>query len=81
MWTEDNNKLSASLSFSDFRSAIAFMVESSFYIEDMNHHPEWRNVYNKVEIELTTHDAGNIVTDKDRKLSEILDRLYKKYVT
>ena len=81
MWTEENNKLKASYSFSDFRSAMAFMMESAFYIEDMNHHPEWRNVYNKVEIELTTHDAGNIVTDKDRKLSEILDRLYKKYVT
>ncbi len=81
MWTEENNKLSASLKFSDFRSAMAFMMESAFYIEDMNHHPEWKNVYNRIDIDLTTHDAGNTVTDKDRKLAEKLEKLYMKYTS
>lgn len=59
--------------FASFASAIAWMVKASFAIEKLNHHPEWTNVYNKVHVVLTTHDAGNTVTDKDRKLATVLD--------
>ncbi len=59
--------------FASFASAIAWMVKASFAIEKLNHHPEWTNVYNKVHVVLTTHDAGNIITDKDRKLATVLD--------
>lgn len=59
--------------FTSFASAIAWMVKASFAIEKLNHHPEWTNVYNKVHVVLTTHDAGNTITDKDRKLATVLD--------
>lgn len=52
------------------------MTKVAFVAEKMNHHPNWSNVYNKVEIALSTHDAGNTVTDKDRKLSAEIDRIY-----
>jgi 4a-hydroxytetrahydrobiopterin dehydratase len=77
MWTESDNRLSADLEFKDFESAIAFMVEAADIIAQHNHHPEWSNVYNKVHIELTTHDAGNKVTDKDRNLATALTQLHK----
>jgi 4a-hydroxytetrahydrobiopterin dehydratase len=51
------------------------MVKASFVIEKIDHHPEWSNIYNKVHVTLTTHDAGNTITEKDRKLAEILDSL------
>jgi 4a-hydroxytetrahydrobiopterin dehydratase len=51
------------------------MVKASFEIEKLNHHPEWSNVYNKVHVSLTTHDAGNTITEKDKQLAEILDLL------
>lgn len=49
------------------------MIKASFAIEKLNHHPEWTNVYNKVHVVLTTHDAGNTITEKDRKLAIVLD--------
>lgn len=79
MWTEKNNALNATLKFKDFAEAFAFMTEIAFYAEKMNHHPNWSNVYNTVEIKLNTHDAGNIVTEKDRKLAEAIDKVYKKF--
>jgi 4a-hydroxytetrahydrobiopterin dehydratase len=75
MWQENNNQLVRSFEFKDFVQAFSFMTRVAFAAEKMNHHPEWSNVYNKVEIKLSTHDAGNIVTDKDRKLAEIIDGL------
>jgi len=51
------------------------MVKAAFIIEKMNHHPEWSNVYNKVHVVLRSHDAGNIVTDRDRELAKALDTL------
>lgn len=77
MWKESNNRLSADLEFKDFKAAMDYMVEAAKVIDAHNHHPEWSNVYNKVHIELTTHDAGNKVTEKDRKLAEALAELYK----
>lgn len=75
MWTEKNNQLVRSFEFKDFVQAFSFMTRVAFAAEKMNHHPEWSNVYNKVEVRLSTHDAGNIVTDKDRKLAAEIDKL------
>ena len=79
MWTEENNSLQANFEFKDFSEAFAFMTEVAFQAEKQNHHPNWSNVWNKVSIQLNTHDAGNIVTDKDRKLAQSIDAIYKKY--
>ena len=54
---------------------MAWMVKAAFAIEKLNHHPEWSNVYNKVSVSLTTHDAGNTITDKDRELAKALDAI------
>ncbi|MBC8152045.1 MAG: 4a-hydroxytetrahydrobiopterin dehydratase, partial [Bacteroidetes bacterium] len=61
--------------FADFSEAFAFMTRVALAAEKMDHHPWWSNVYNKVTIELTTHDAGNTITDKDRKLAGQIDKL------
>jgi 4a-hydroxytetrahydrobiopterin dehydratase len=75
MWKEENNKLYKKFEFKDFSEAFAFMTRVALAAEKMDHHPLWTNVYNKVEIWLNTHDAGDIVTDKDRELSKTIDRL------
>lgn len=77
MWTEENNTLKRTFQFKDFIEAFAFMTKVAILAEKMNHHPNWSNVYNKVSIELSTHDAGDIVTEKDRKLAEAIDKLAK----
>ncbi len=74
-WKEENNQLTRSFKFKDFIEAWAFMTKVAMTAEKMNHHPEWSNVYNKVEITLTTHDKGNTVTDKDRELAKKIDEL------
>lgn len=79
MWTEVNNQLQVTLKFKDFVEAFAFMTEVAFYAEKQNHHPNWSNVWNTVNIELSTHDAGNIVTEKDHKLATIITEIYQKY--
>ncbi len=79
MWTEEDNKLKAQFEFSDFIEAFAFMSSVAILAEKDNHHPFWTNVYNKVNIELCTHDAGNIVTDKDRKLAKAIDKVYLRH--
>jgi len=79
-WTEANNKLSATYKFKNFMEAFAFMTEVAFHAEKQNHHPNWNNVYNTVQIDLTTHDAGNTVTEKDRKLAKTIDGIVEKYV-
>ena len=75
MWKEEDNKLKQTFQFKDFSEAFAFMTRVALAAEKMDHHPNWSNVYNRVSIELNTHDAGNIVTDKDRKLAAIIDKL------
>lgn len=75
MWVEENDKLKKTFEFRDFTEAFAFMVRVAFLAEQHGHHPNWSNVYNKVTIELCTHDKGNIVTEKDRKLALAIDRL------
>jgi 4a-hydroxytetrahydrobiopterin dehydratase len=75
MWTEKDNKLTKTFEFKDFQEAFAFMTRVAFLAEQQGHHPNWSNVYNKVEIELTTHDEGNRITEKDRKLSVAIDKI------
>ena len=79
MWTQVNDQLQASFTFKDFKEAFAFMTEVAFHAEAQAHHPNWSNVYNQVHIHLTTHDAGNVVTDKDHKLAETISTIYAKY--
>lgn len=75
MWIEAKNKLSKTIEFSDFSEAFAFMTRVALLAEQHNHHPRWINVWNRVEIELNTHDAGNVVTEKDRALAKAIDQL------
>lgn len=74
-WEEINNSLYRKFEFKDFSEAFAFMTRVALAAEKMNHHPKWTNVWNTVEVWLSTHDAGNVVTEKDRKLAEKIDRL------
>jgi 4a-hydroxytetrahydrobiopterin dehydratase len=76
MWKEENNKLKKEFTFKDFVHAFAFITRVAFIAEKMNHHPEWTNVWNRVSVSLSTHDAGDIVTDKDRKLAEAMDKVF-----
>ena len=75
MWTEEDNKLQKTFTFTDFTEAFGFMTKVAIEAEKMNHHPDWSNVYNTVSFKLSTHDAGDIVTEKDHKLAEIIDQL------
>lgn len=75
MWEEKNNTLYRTFEFKNFSEAFAFMTRVALEAEKMDHHPDWSNVYNKVEIRLSTHSAGDIVTEKDRKLAKKIDEL------
>jgi len=79
MWTEQDNQLEATFQFLDFAQAFAFMTEVAFHAEKQDHHPNWSNVWNRVSIQLTTHDAGNTVTAKDRTLAATITGIYKRY--
>ncbi len=79
MFEEKDNKLVAEFTFKDFTEAFGFMTEVAFHAEKQNHHPNWSNVWNKVVIELTTHDAGNVVTEKDFKLAATIVGVFDKY--
>ena len=73
-WSIVNEKLHKEFQFDSFNQAFGFMTRAAMEIEKMNHHPEWFNVYNKITIELTTHDAGGI-TKNDVHLAKILNSL------
>jgi 4a-hydroxytetrahydrobiopterin dehydratase len=74
-WDEKDNALYACFMFTDFSAAFAFMTRVALLSEKHDHHPIWKNTWNKVEIWLTTHSAGNTITDKDRKLAEGISEL------
>lgn len=74
-WIEEENALCKKFVFKDFKEAMLFMNKVALFAEEQNHHPWWSNVYNKVEIKLTTHDAGNTVSDKDRRLAQAIDEI------
>ena len=73
-WSIKKDKLHKEFQFNDFNQAFGFMTRAAMEIEKMNHHPEWFNVYNRITVELTTHDAGGI-TDNDVNLARILNSL------
>lgn len=75
MWYEEENKLVKIFTFKNFTEAFGFMTKVAIVAEKMDHHPEWSNVYNKVTIKLCTHDAGDVITDKDRALADAIDEL------
>jgi 4a-hydroxytetrahydrobiopterin dehydratase len=76
-WTSAGGKLHREFKFADFVHAFGFMATSAIAIEKMDHHPEWFNVYNKVTVDLTTHDSGGI-TSADVKLARLLDTIAAK---
>lgn len=75
MWKEENNALYRKYTFKDFSEAFAFMTRVAMIAEKLNHHPKWTNTWNTVELWLSTHDAGNTVTEKDKKLAAKIDEL------
>ncbi len=75
MWQEENNSLYRKYTFKDFSEAFSFMTRVALIAEKMDHHPKWTNVWNTVELWLSTHDAGNTVTEKDRTLAKKIDGL------
>jgi 4a-hydroxytetrahydrobiopterin dehydratase len=77
-WSGDAQRIAKTYQFKNFAQALAFMVEVGLYCEKADHHPEWKNVYNKVWVELTTHDAGR-VTAKDLALAERMDAVFTRF--
>ncbi|GAB4376389.1 MAG: 4a-hydroxytetrahydrobiopterin dehydratase [Salibacteraceae bacterium] len=82
MWTKEQlsdgeSRLKKEFEFNDFNEAWGFMSRVALLAEVRGHHPDWSNVYNKVTIKLSTHDQGNTVTEKDRKLAEAIDQLFE----
>ena len=75
MWIEKNNRLTKTFQFKDFVEAFGFMTRVAIVAEKMDHHPLWTNVYNRVSFELSTHDAGDVVTELDHKLAKEIDKL------
>ena len=74
-WAHADDALAKTFTFDDFRAALAFIVRVGFEAEERDHHPNLSNVYNRVEIALTTHDAGNRVTQKDVDLAQAIEKL------
>ena len=79
MWIHEHNRLIRHFEFKDFVEAFAFLTQVALLAEKSDHHPTWSNTYNRVTIELSTHDAGNIVTDKDHALAKQIDELLHRY--
>jgi len=75
MWKEIDNKLVREFRFKDFQEAFTFMTRVSFIAEKLGHHPAWFNVFNYVRIELSTHDVGDVITEKDRRLAILIDEI------
>lgn len=78
MWEEKDGALRKTFVFTDFAAAFGWMVMVAMEAERQNHHPEWSNTYNRVNVRLSTHDAGNVVTEKDRQLAESMDTLFER---
>lgn len=74
-WSEQNGRLERTFRFADFSSAFAFMTRVALLAEKMDHHPTWTNTWNTVHISLCTHDAGDTITDLDRRMAASIDQL------
>jgi 4a-hydroxytetrahydrobiopterin dehydratase len=79
-WELKDDKLTKLFKFKNFREAMTFLMRLAFEAEAMNHHPEIENVYNKVRLSLTTHDAGNKVTEQDVALARQVEKLGLPYL-
>lgn len=79
IWVEKENSLQSVLEFNDFVEAFSFMTSVAIIAEKQNHHPNWSNEYNRVSFKLSTHDAGNVVTKRDRELADSISKLASKY--
>lgn len=79
-WLQENNRLTRSFQFQDFKEAFAFMTQVALAAEQLNHHPRWTNAYNRVDIELCTFDAGNTVTVRDHRLAAAIDAIAARYL-
>lgn len=77
MWKETDGKLEQNFKFKDFSEAFAFMTRVALVAESQQHHPDWSNEYNKVKIRLCSHDAGDVITEKDHKLAKAIDKILK----
>jgi len=75
-WALERDALAKTFQFDSFRAALAFMVQAGFEAEELNHHPEWTNVYHRVQVRLNTHEAGGRVTAKDVALAQRLERVF-----
>lgn len=75
-WSFEDDTITKEFSFPDFKEAMSFMVRVGFEAEALVHHPDWSNVYNSVSIRLSTHDAGDKVTEKDIKLAKAIEDIY-----
>ncbi|MEY3645721.1 MAG: hypothetical protein RL127_429 [Bacteroidota bacterium] len=78
-WTNNENSLEKTYRFDTFESAMEFMQQAALIISEADHHPTWTNTYNQILVSLSTHDAGNKVTDKDWTLAHALDALYQSF--
>ena len=78
-WTNNENSLEKTYRFDTFESAMDFMQQAALIISEADHHPTWTNTYNQIHVSLSTHDAGNKVTDKDWTLAHALDALYQSF--
>jgi 4a-hydroxytetrahydrobiopterin dehydratase len=79
IWKDSSQSLEKTYTFISFELAMSFMQQAALKIISLDHHPTWTNTYNRVHVVLTTHDAGNQVTQKDRDLAEILDSIYLNF--
>ena len=78
-WSEKKDWLYRIYKFEDFVHAMMWMVQVSYEVDKLDHHPEWTNTYNKVAVRLVTHDQWDIVTEKDRTVAEIMDDIYSRF--
>lgn len=74
-WSAENDRLCREFVFKNFIEAFGFMSQVALLAEVRNHHPNWSNVYNRVNIELTTHDAGNTITERDIELAQAINEM------
>lgn len=74
-WEEKDDKLHRSFEFGDFTEAFGFLARVAILQEKQNHHAEWFNIYNKVSISMNTHDAGDVVTERDHQLAAAINSL------
>ena len=77
-WKTTNQSLEKTFEFATFEEAMQFMQDATPFISQTDHHPTWSNTYNRVHVKITTHDAGNQVTEKDHTLANYLDELYNR---